>query len=215
MATTSEPQQQQPEGFLSDREWNTGSYDYVIVGSSFCAYAFTNQTLKANPNANILILERGEYKSPDYFKQHSPKELGKEEKETEDRPWEFSPTNCSIKDVRGMNYQFGGRSCFWKAWCPEPTEEEMTEWPSLTVSKVKEYFPKAKELLSVRNTDSIGCTPGESPFNHKILDLTHCSEIESITKVQPAPIAIVEKPTRYLNNKVYTSRLASDHAIIA
>ena len=51
-----------------------------------------------------------------------------------------------IKFQHGMHNFFGGHSIFWSRWCPEPTEDEMEEWPDEVIKKVCNYFPEAKSL---------------------------------------------------------------------
>ncbi len=184
---------------LSDEEWetarNSGDYDYVIVGSSFCAFGFIYQALQRNPDNKILIIERGKYISPESFKNLTPQELGEEEKMTEKFSWNFTPhEDGQIQRVRGMNYLLGGRSCYWKAWCPQPREEEMGGWPTEVIDKVKEYFPKAKELLSVRNAKRNPFKQLQQILLEKVKSTG--SKIESIKRVEDAPIAIVEKKNR-------------------
>ena len=193
--------------FMSDSEWEAnrtkGNFDYVIIGSSFCATGFTCQLLKNNPNANILIIEGGDYVHPQYFQDLPPPDLGKMAKETERFPWKIAHDGVYIKRVRGINSLFGGRSSLWKAWCPEPSDAEMTEWPDETIKKVHEYFPAAKKLLGVRPVNEIGKeeNEGNKPFK-KLQDMifkkleSTPSDIEAITKVQHAPLAVVKKRCR-------------------
>jgi hypothetical protein len=182
--------------FLSDEVWEivraAGDLDFVIVGSSFCCIGFVYRVLQNNPTAKILILECGEYVT---FKDLTPLGLGEKEKSTEKFPWKFStPENGHIEGVRGVNYSFGGRSHFWKAWCPQPTKEEMAEWPIETIERVREYFPGAKTLLSVRPVDEI--FQQLQGILYKEMESTP-SKIAAITKVRHAPIAIVKEENRY------------------
>lgn len=49
--------------FLSEAEWKQAreelQFDYIVIGSGFCAYAFAERILRGKPDANILMLERG------------------------------------------------------------------------------------------------------------------------------------------------------------
>ena len=182
--------------FLSDFEdCLTGDFDYIIIGSSFCAFGFVEQMLRKNPAAKILIVEKGCYRSD--IPRYSPTELGKEEKRTEEVPWIFLTEDKDgiIENVRGINCFVGGRSCFWKAWCPKPKREEMDGWPKVVVEKVLEYFPCAEELLSVRPVNEIGSGEGK-PFN-RLQDVifeqlkTLEGEMKLITK--HASLALTEK----------------------
>lgn len=73
-------------------------------------------------------------------------------------PWTLSRRTHEgeyIQWQHGMVPFFGGRSIQWSAWCPEPTPEEMRDWPKQVVKTVQEYFPEAKKLLNVVNADEI------------------------------------------------------------
>ena len=198
------PQNNKVVASLSGEEWEkyrtTGDFDYVIVGSSFCAMGFLCQVLKNRPDAKILILERGQH---DCFQLHPPLKLGREEKETEEFPWKFSSSDGGhIQRVRGMNHFLGGRSSFWKAWCPKPTRDEMAEWPLEVIQKVQQYFPAAETLLSVRPVNEI-MEKGDRLFG-RLQDIifgeleSAPSDIKAITRVQHAPLAITEKKCRYV-----------------
>ena len=184
--------------FLSDGEWEetrtTESYDYIIVGSSFCATGFVYQTIQRNPVAKILIIERGKYRSSSFFQNLHPQELRDMAVGTEDFPWSDPEDFLNTHNVRGVNFLFGGRSCFWKAWCPQPTTEEMAEWPNEVIHKVHEYFPKAKELLSVQHVNEI-VSNGEKPFK-QLQEMLYAKLNKIEERIQHAPLAIVQKKSR-------------------
>lgn len=182
-----------------ERDRIAGDFDYVIIGSSFCATGFIHQVLKNNPKAKIFIMERGDYPPPEHFHSLSPHDLRREEKDTETFPWNISDETDAgeyIRQVRGMNNLFGGRSSYWKAWCPEPTEEEMAEWPDEVIKKVHEYFPKAKKLLNVQPVHEIREDKGNRMFG-QLQDIifeelkSTPSDVEAITRVEHTPLAIV------------------------
>ena len=190
--------------FISDREWNaersTGAFDYVIIGSSFCALGFTHQMLQNNPKAKILIIERGMYFHPEHFQNLPPAYSLTVGGKSETFHWNITDkTNEGeyIKWQHGMNNFFGGRSSFWSAWCPEPTKEEMTDWPQEVIDKVHKYFPAAKKLLNVILSNEISSKErkGMAIFGdlqerlYHLLKNAH-SEIEVITRVDYAPIAV-------------------------
>ncbi len=169
-------------------------FDYIVIGSSFCALGFLEQLLQTNPTAKTLIVEKGSYCSD--IESLSPADLGKMEKTTDDISWKFKTAdeNSSVKEVRGVNCYVGGRSSFWKAWCPKPTREEMTGWPGTVIDRLLDYFPRAKSLLSVQNVNEIR---GEH-FNRlqdvlfSRLEPLH-KEFAAITRVEHASIALVER----------------------
>lgn len=191
--------------FMSDTEWEKdrtkGNFDYVIIGSSFCAMGFTHQILKSNPAAKILIIERGDYVRPKKFQKLSPLDLGRVEKKTETVHWKISRETGEgeyIKSVRGTNNLFGGRSSFWKAWCPEPTKEEMAEWPHEVIQNLQKYFPDAKELLKVLPVNKLFGKLQDIIFKKLESPPSEStpSDIEAITKIEHAPLAVIENKCR-------------------
>ena len=190
--------------FMTDWEWNkdrtTGDFDYVVIGSSFCALGFTHQMLKNNPKAKILIIERGAYFHPEHFQNLPPAYSMTVGGRSETFHWKITKKTHEgqyIKWQHGMNNFFGGRSSFWSAWCPKPTREEMAEWPDEVITAVHEYFPHAEELLNVIPSNMISSNEGKKnvifgELQQKIYDLVKCapSEIEAITRVDFAPLAV-------------------------
>lgn len=194
--------------FLSDLEWEkirtTGDFDYVVVGSSFCALGFIHQLLKNNPAAKIIILERGDYVTQERIQDLSPLELSSVEKKTETFHWTVSERSLSgeyIESVRGMNNMFGGRSHFWKAWCPQPKRHEMTEWPLEVIDAVQTKFTDAKALLNVQTFDKI-LAKGNGKLQeiiHKKLESapeTTICVVKENRRIEHAPLAITENKCR-------------------
>ena len=187
--------------FVSDfSDCNTTDFDYIVIGSSFCAIGFIEKALQKNPAAKILIVEKGRY--PSNVQNLSPKDLGEQEKCTEKILWEFKTEDKDglIENVRGINCCFGGRSCFWKAWCPKPTREEMAGWPEKVVDNILAYFSNAERLLNVTPVNEIK-TNEEKPFNllqriihDQVMRLPEKMRI--ITRIEHASLAVVEKTSR-------------------
>ncbi len=101
--------------FMSDREWNedrtTGGFDYVVIGSSFCALGFTHQMLKNNPEAKILIIERGAYFHPEHFQNLPPAYSETVGGRSETFHWKLTKKTHEgeyIKWQHGINNFFGG-----------------------------------------------------------------------------------------------------------
>lgn len=46
-----------------DAEWTSiktnCDFDYIVIGSGFCALAFIHEIIQQDPNATVLCLERG------------------------------------------------------------------------------------------------------------------------------------------------------------
>ena len=190
--------------FLTDEQWDVErrqtDYDYVVIGSSFCAYAFIKQALKNKPDAKIMMLERGVYYHPEHFQNLPPAFVTTVGGTSETFPWRITKKTHEgqyIKWLHGMNNFFGGRSSFWSAWCPEPTDDELNEWPEETKKAIHSYFPAAKELLNVIPANEIHKDkPGVDPIfgelqgdiQEKLKDIT--SQIPVVTRCMPAPLAV-------------------------
>ncbi|QUJ68743.1 GMC family oxidoreductase [Photobacterium sp. GJ3] len=150
--------------FLSNAEWKKArednDYDYVVVGTGFCALAFAERTLARNPFARILMIERGPFFLPEHF-QNLPLPF----KDTlgglsETFPWTMSAKNHlgqagTIHWQHGMVPFFGGRSTLWSAWCPRPNDEEFAGWPAETIAAARNNFKSAETLLRVQKADQI------------------------------------------------------------
>ncbi|KAM0418762.1 hypothetical protein ACHAPT_012272 [Fusarium lateritium] len=153
--------------FVSDQTWGNilahGEFDYIVVGSGCTALAFIDKALELNQNARILCLERGDFWLPSHF-QNLPipfkMVLGGP---SETFPWTLSRKTFETKELKfchGSCPFFGGRSTFWSAWSPRPSEELMRDFPEsmkATASK-EEFWTEAKELLNVTTAEEIDDT---------------------------------------------------------
>ena len=198
--------------FETDAQWeidrNSGDFDYVIVGSSFCALGFTHQMLKKNPTVKIIIIDRGDYFLHEHSQNLPPAYPRTVRDESETFHWKITEETKNgeyIHSLRGMFNFFGGRSSFWTAWCPEPTDDEMADWPQEVIEKVKEYFPAAKDLLQVIPANEISASgkDGNKIFGElqtvvyeKLEDTP--SKMDTITRVLHAPLAVKADKCRYV-----------------
>ncbi|RSK43176.1 GMC oxidoreductase [Hymenobacter rigui] len=200
--------------FLSEEAWKDvreqEQFDYIIIGSGFCALAFAERVLTQMPMARILILERGPFFLPEHF-QNLPipyqRTLGHL---SETFPWTLSARTATqpqgnIQFQHGMVPFFGGRSIMWSAWCPRPTLEEMQYWPEHTVAAARAHFASAEKLLNVIPADEI-----DQNLSPKLLQLVaqqrpvysvlqrelqamlsaNLGRIPSATRVMAAPLAV-------------------------
>jgi len=150
--------------FLSHAGWKqareTEQFDYVIVGSGFCALGFAERALKHDPAKRILIIERGPFFLPEHFQnlplpyQHTLGGL------SETFPWTLSAKTAAqppgkIGWQHGMVPFFGGRSILWSAWCPRPTDDEFAGWSPVVIAAAKRNFADAERLLNVVPADRI------------------------------------------------------------
>lgn len=198
--------------FMNDEEWEKnrklGDFDYVVIGSSFCALAFTTQALENNPGAKILIIERGTYLHPDHYQNLPPAFETTVHDPSETCHWRVTEkTNHGqyIKGLHGAYSFFGGRSAFWSGWCPEPTPAEMEGWPEEVIKVIRGYLPKAKEFLNVIPADEI--FKDKPPHHHPMFGelqskvqsmLKEASgTVEAVSYVIPAPLAVEAKKQRY------------------
>lgn len=185
--------------FLSQTEWKEvreeQQFDYIAIGSGFCALGFVKQVLENDPNARILIIERGTFFLPEHF-QNLPlpyqKTLGGM---SETFPWTISAQtldNKFIKWQHGMVPFFGGRSTLWSAWCPEPTTEDLQDWHPLVIAAANKYFESARKLLNVREADDPKYIKIFGELQTKLTaQLTeHLSDIDSATRIIAAPLAV-------------------------
>lgn len=196
--------------FLSGEEWSNdreaGIFDYIIIGSSFCALAFVKKIISTCPQAKCLIVEGGTYFHQEHFQNLPPHFHMKTIGDTvETFPWKVTDKMHNgeyIKYLRGTINFFGGRSSFWSGWTPEPTPEDMDGWPDETKSAIRRYFEHAKELLNITPADEI-CQPqdGSKPIYgklqrslHNALDRLPKQDGERVIKdILPAPLAVGTK----------------------
>lgn len=161
--------------FLSETDWKIAReqehFDFIVIGSGFCALAFAEKTLEENPEARILIVERGPFFLPEHFQnlpipyQHVLGGL------SETFPWTLSRKTAqqpkgNIQFQHGMIPFFGGRSIMWSAWCPRPTQEEMQYWPQETIDAANRKFKDAEKLLNVIPADKIDTKLDDAVLNH-------------------------------------------------
>jgi choline dehydrogenase-like flavoprotein len=200
--------------FLSEGEWKyvreNQRFDFIVVGTGFCALAFAERTLKHNPKARILMLERGPFFLPDHF-QNLPlpyqQTLGGL---SETFPWTLSARTAgqpagTIGWQHGMVPFFGGRSILWSAWCPRPRLDEMRDWSKDVVEAAERNFPEAEKLLNVVPADRIDSEldpatlataakrrPIYSVLQRRLQEMVAdgLKRIPSATRSMPAPIAV-------------------------
>ncbi|NER25161.1 MAG: GMC family oxidoreductase [Symploca sp. SIO1C2] len=222
--------------FLSSSEWHktqaTKKFDYIVIGTGFCALGFIERVLKQDANARILLIEQGSFFLPEHV-QNLPTPYQKllVKQALKAFPWTVSPQtlnhNQYIKWQHGIVPFFGGGSTIWSAWCPEPTTAEMRDWPPATIKAAQDYFQAAKNLLNVipANDEQTG-----KIFEHWQEQLTqrlkqNLHKIKSATRIEPAQIAVgtptitstdVEKfstPGPLLNEVVKCQEEAKKHQI--
>ena len=107
---------------------------------------------------------------------------------------------------------FGGRSIFWSAWCPKPTDNEMEEWPQPVKETIHKYFSEAENLMGVTPADEIfeqGHTKGQAIYGTLQLSLQVMladtpKNIKSVTRIIPASLAVGNKQYRSVTYVIRT-----------
>jgi len=200
--------------FVTDEEWKTmqqtEEFDYVVIGSSYCALSFISKVAKNNPCAKILVLEQGQYFHPGNFQNLSPVFKHTWRGASETFPWSITEKTHQgryIKWQHGMCNFFGGRSLFWSGWCPEPTTDEMEHWPPEVIKVVHDYFGDVRELMNITTVDQVfEKKHAAKPVYGKLQEaLQHALEkvpenVEAVTRMIPGPMSIKCKEYRYKSN---------------
>jgi choline dehydrogenase-like flavoprotein len=200
--------------FLSEAEWKQAreelQFDYIVIGSGFCAYAFAERILRGKPDAKILMLERGSFFLPEHFQNLPMPYQSVMGGLSETFPWTLSARTANqppghIQWQHGMVPFFGGRSIMWSAWCPRPTVDEMAYWPAPTIHAAQLHFASAEKLLNVIPADEIDTdlspeTIAQIAQERPVYGLMqkciqnmlaeNLRKIDSATRSMPAPMAV-------------------------
>ncbi|CAF3409498.1 unnamed protein product [Rotaria socialis] len=171
-------------------------YDYVVIGSSFCSLAFIHRTLHNEPEAKIIVLERGLKYLPEHHQQCPPSSTPGE---VESRPWTISNEtiqNEFVKNVHGQIPLLGGRSTYWSGWSPTPSIKELDGWPEdLKTSLLETYFDLAHEFLGVIDANQMNIQENGN-FLYDIFQnslrtcLDSATSIESVEQVLHGSLAM-------------------------
>ncbi|PON21544.1 hypothetical protein TGAM01_v209575 [Trichoderma gamsii] len=189
--------------FVSNNTWEDmrshGKFDYIVIGSGFTALAFIDEVLKHDKKKRILCIERGDIWLPTHF-QNLPLPfktvLGGP---SETYPWTLSTETFKTKELgflHGSCPFFGGRSTFWSAYTPQPTQDLMRDFPKSMIDASKEdgFWHSAEKLLNVISADKIRdgiyCE-----MQNAIDDLLgkRLGQIPTADSVGPAPLAVGPK----------------------
>lgn len=189
--------------FASETEWKSirenEEFDYIVIGTGFCALAFIERILKNNPFSRILILERGEFFLPEHFQNLPLPYKGTLGGMSETFPWTITQETRNGKYINfqhGMVPFFGGRSTLWSGWCPRPTRDEMENWPEELIETLEKYFPEAEQLLNVIPADQIRVVRPDKPVYGLMqkelqkLIFDNLNNIPALTRAIPAPLAV-------------------------
>ena len=179
-------------------------FDYVIVGTSFCAYSFVHRAIANNPNVKILLVEKGDLfllehrQNPSTYSQLP---IAESLRRLESRPWSFSASSSSlVTAVKGQMVFYGGRSTFWSGWCPEPSDDDLDGWPGAVRQSLRQYFGAARKLLSVTPANKIKSLHSDQliygPEFQEFLE-TRCRATDQASQVSPGSIAMAKDGSVY------------------
>ncbi|MDN3693407.1 hypothetical protein QWZ06_14495 [Chryseobacterium tructae] len=197
--------------FLTEGQWKeareNNSYDYIVIGSGFCGYAFAKRILEKDKEATILMIERGGFLLPTHFQN-----LGASYKKlvgpiSETFPWSLSQSTMLEKapyrvTQHGMLPYFGGRSFLWSAWCPQPEAGQVEKWSTELYESLikkngeKSYFDDAIELLHVHKSNSL-------PFVKNLKKLKGLDLEDNLSKLQLPEYGVLQDA---IYNKIYKNR---------
>ena len=101
---------------------------------------------------------------------------------------------------------------FWSGWSPEPNDDEMEEWPESVKKSVHNYFPEAAYLMGIMPADTIfdkehstmQAIFGMLQLSLQALLTNTANNVESVTRVIPAPMAVGSKQQRFVITLLYT-----------
>lgn len=185
--------------FVDDAAWAkvaTAEWDFIVVGSGMTALAFVQAAFENNPDARVLVLERGPFWLTQHF-QDTPLPfkytLGGP---SETFPWTLSDktVDSPVRYMHGSCPFFGGRSTFWSAWNPAPTKELMRDWPAGLVEPTEKpgFWDRARELLNVVGAGEIG-DPIYEELQEQLgsrLIANFKGKVPSATEAYDAPLAV-------------------------
>jgi choline dehydrogenase-like flavoprotein len=149
--------------FASPAQWaqiQQQVFDFIVVGTGPTGVAFVEQALKNNPQARILVLERGGFVLPVHY-QMLPTAF---QAATGSPPTTYPWTRTTSMATTGLEiFQagyipiLGGRSTYWSAWSPSPTPDLMREWPQALVDVTLKpgFWERARGFLNVTSMDRI------------------------------------------------------------
>lgn len=186
--------------FGSDADWNRirqSVYDFIVIGTGPTGVAFIEQALRNNPNARILVLERGGFWLPVHYQMLPVAFQSTTGSPPTTYPWsrttEMASTGMKFFQA-GYIPAVGGRSTYWSAWCPSPTPDLMRDWPQELIETTLKpgFWERARKFLHVTSTDKIN--DGVYGNLQQQLDANlarnfQCS-VPSALHAYPAPIAV-------------------------
>ncbi|MEU7581325.1 GMC oxidoreductase [Streptomyces sp. NPDC041068] len=127
------------------------AYDFVIVGGGGTAATFLTGLLRRRPDARVLVLEQGPFLLPSHA-QNLGLAFQPLMASASASPWRADGDLQVIPQVPYL----GGRTLVWSGSCPQPTRQQLADWPDAVVDGLAPYWAEAKELLGVRPAGRLG-----------------------------------------------------------
>ena len=138
----------------------SAAWDFIVVGTGPTGVAFVERILTHNPQARILVLERGGYWLPVHY-QMLPMAF---QAATGSPPTTYPWTRTAAMATGGHKFfqagyipVLGGRSTYWSAWCPAPEPTLLRDWPEelIAVTQKPRFWSDARAFLHVTTADRI------------------------------------------------------------
>jgi hypothetical protein len=135
-------------------------FDFIVIGTGPAGVAFIERTLARNPQARILVLERGGYWLPTHYQMLPLAFQAAAGAAPTTYPWTRS-TAMATSGARfvqaGTIPMLGGRSTCWGGWCPAPQPAQLRGWPEALVERTRKpgFWDDARAFLQVTSADRI------------------------------------------------------------
>jgi hypothetical protein len=167
------------------------SFDYIVIGGGAYGTSFTHRVLQHNPQARILVLEKGDYLIPDHI-QNIPPAYIKLNTSVGIRPWTYhgsADMKLSLNFMPQIPY-VGGRALFWNAWTPQPDSSEMPDWPPQAIERLDNQWYPTGEFMGRRYSLEIPGNRNQSL--NRFMGERLFSQLANISgaKPQPSPSAL-------------------------
>ena len=186
--------------FAAPSDWSdiqASAYDFIVIGTGPTGVAFIEQTLKHNPNARILVLERGGFWLPVHYQMLPMAFQAATGSPPTTYPWTRT-TRMATTELEffqaGYIPVLGGRSTYWSAWCPAPGPDLMRDWPQelIDVTLQPGFWDRARSFLHVTTTDRINDGVYGSLQHQLDVNLREGFKraVPSAENAFPAPIAV-------------------------